>query len=207
MKIIQHRVDGDSKSLSPYAEVDVHINHFGHVVIGHDPDDLINYDEFTYVADVYDKHDKFFVDIKQNLPLKHLKKIVDVFGNKLLGIFDVPWPSAFYAQKDKIAPIYHRVSDYESPFPFGSAFWIDPIGTNFAPFDYDRILINTFIAIAGRSSKFIVACPSLHGYDLKATVSVWEFIRAAQKIGQEIAVEGIVTKFTEEAKEFFKCSR
>ena len=126
MLVIQHRVNSPLSLgtnlyhlKSKFVEVDVHIKYNGEVVVKHSPDDrhseLPIKDYFKAMEYPYlpNHVDKYFVDIKQNMDVYYLKKIVNIFGDKLLGLFDVPFPSSFYANKAGL-PIYRRISEYEA---------------------------------------------------------------------------------------------
>lgn len=184
MLIIQHRANNLTDPVtSDIAEVDIHIDMNGDIVVKHDPSDSgWQLDYFLACT----KHKKFFVDIKQNLSVDYYNKIIEEFGDKLIGLFDVPFPSSFFANKEKL-PIYRRISEYESnDTNFYTRFWIDPL-LSWGPEKYS-ILISRNIMYG----KIIVACPSLHGQSIEVCKKLWRYLE------QRKDIEGIVTKYVDE---------
>ncbi len=198
MLVIQHRSNDISKAcLSEYAEIDVQINHKGKPIVRHNPyGDYVRLDMFINLM----KYDKVFVDIKQNLDVKDLKKIVEECGDKLIGLFDVPFPSVYYASHWRW-PIYHRVSEWESGYPiYGpSKYWLDPL-ENYHVEKYQIL----YDGIQNRSQGFdqiIVACPSLHFEPIDSSIKIWEWMKDKKSI------QGIVTKHVAKCREILDENR
>lgn len=200
MLIIQHRANSLHHAvLSDAAEIDVHLTESDGFIVKHNIDEcgweLSSFLERT-------RYKKFFVDIKQNLEVEHYRRLVKLFGDRLIGLFDVPFPSAYYAEQAGL-PIYHRFSEVESPFGTGFAefrggfrpnkIWFDPLMAQ------DDCQFGMMF-LPPHNVKMIVACPSLHGHPFDSCIKVWNFIRERT---YKLNIEGIVTKHTTEAQEFF----
>jgi len=184
MLIIQHRANNLIDPItSDVAEIDVHIDTCGDIIIKHSVDEPgWDLDEYLLSS----KHKKFFVDIKQNLDVEYYKKIEEEFGDRLIGLFDVPFPSSFYANKERL-PIYRRISEYESnDTNFYTRFWIDPL-LSWGPEKYSTLISRNIMY-----GKIIVACPSLHGQPIEVCKKLWRYLE------QRKDIEGIVTKYVDE---------
>jgi len=186
MKIIQHRVNEDGYWARPrakYAEVDIQIDTNGDVVARHNPEDPWRGWGFQYLP----RWSGFLVDIKQNLSIEHLQRIVECFDNKLIGFIDVPFPSVYFAATRAAMPIYGRYSRYE---PFNALYrrlWLDPIGYPL-PLEYYELMdrVPTWI------EDVIIAAPSLHGESCQEDIAVCRYAKKFKNIS------GIVTKYPEE---------
>ena len=197
MIVIQHRaadVTGFTNK-AEFAEIDVHINSIGDVVIKHDPDDVEwEIDHFFRVS----KHKKFLIDIKQNLHIDYLEKIAEEFEGRSLGFFDVPFPSAFYARQQGFK-IWARLSEFEPINYLFDHFWVDPL----ASWTGGKYL--SLMAKADQNHKMMIASPELHGVERSQMLAVWETIQMVTSGDVEIRGEivGMVTKYPKEAEEFF----
>jgi hypothetical protein len=187
MKIIEHRVNKPIVDIkTPYAEIDIHINKHGDVVVRHEPidEDYYSLDEYLCIS----KHEKFFVDIKQNLDVDYLKKIIEEFGDRLLGLFDLPLPSAYYAAEAGIE-FYGRLSEFEPVSHLTNKYWVDPLRTQYL-LDY----LNLLEDLDGDCCA-IICCPSLHGHNLGFCKPFWHWLKFENKWD---IIEGIVTKYPNE---------
>lgn len=185
MLIIQHRVNElEIPVYSKYGEIDIHLNFYDELHVNHDVQGpgwkLENFFEKT-------EFEKFFVDIKQNLPVEDLQRIVEIFDERLIGIFDVPFPSAYYAMKAG-CPIYFRRSEYEPMHSEFDKYWLDPL-TRWDP--------NIYASLLPHKGEVIIACPSLHGRLTKECREVWNWIRRVD----DSRIKGIVTKHVKECGE------
>ncbi len=182
MKLIAHRIN-DWKPGNIHgaygAEIDVQVCDDGRLRAKHNPSD--NQLPPIPIEEVIDHsgYERFFVDIKQNLDIYYLRKIVYAFGDKLIGLFDVPFPSSFYAYKDNL-PIYSRVSEYELPYKMLGKVWLDPL-ESYNIHKYASLLIRAKYQ-AWDSIKTIVACPSLHGKGLSECVPVWRWASKQKEV-------------------------
>lgn len=196
MKIIQHRVNdilGLNKQTN-YAEVDVWIDGTGKVLCHHEPDEDIK----TYPALLMRKRfEGFFINIKQSLSIPNLSKVMAAFEDKVIGLFDVPWPQALEAHYHG-CPVYFRLSEYEAPPPGAGLIWLDPLMGNSGNNYLDLI---SQVPIDG---KVIIASPELHGRSFEASQNVWRYIKSC--LEKEISIgliEGIVTRYPKQAAEIF----
>ena len=184
MLVIQHRANLPyAKAYTDVAEIDVQIDNRGNVVVGHNPDGVF------FEAEVFLKHSRFkrfFIDIKQNLPVGHLMKIMRTFDNRSIGLFDVPMPSAFFLDRAGVN-FYSRVSDVEPVInSLTNRYWVDPLCVWSAPM-YEAIASQIV-----NKQNAIVACPSLHGQDIEKCKEVWSWLK------EDGRLQGIVTKHPRE---------
>jgi hypothetical protein len=196
MKIFAHRVN-DWKPGNIHgiygAEIDVQFSDTGKIVAKHEP--YGNQVPPIPIENVL-KHsgfDKFFVDIKQNMDTKYLQKIVDLFGDKLHALFDVPYPSMFFCIREQL-PVYGRISEQESAIDGVKGYWLDPLE------DTSLDKYTSLLAQVPHNSKVIVCSPDLH---LEPFHDVWEWLQFRINSG-DTRIEGIVTKQIMNAKHFFK---
>jgi hypothetical protein len=189
MLVIQHRVNVIyTEHSAQYAEVDVQVADDGSLVIKHNPDDYpVSLESYLK----WSKFDGYFVDIKQNMDVKYIKYIAEAFGDKLLGLFDIPMPSVFFTPHLNL-PIYLRVSELE---PYNKNFrhiWLDPL-KSYSPSRYGGLLnlLPHYTDI-----QVIVACPSLHGKTMRECKEVWEYLKKHN-------IQGIVTKHVKECTKIF----
>jgi len=197
MKLIEHRVN-DWKPGNIHgayaAEIDVHVCDDGILRAKHNPSG--NEFEPVTVEDMllHSDYEHFFVDIKQNLDLYYLQKIVDTFGDKLIGIFDVPFPSSYYAYKAGL-PMFSRISEYEMPYKMLGNIWLDPLEAQnvfrYASL-FNKAKYDTWENWA--KTNFIIACPSLHGINVSKCIPVWQWAMKHEQIF------GIVTKCVDECR-------
>lgn len=189
-KIIQHRANSllnlrFQPPVVDYAEIDVHVGIDGKVVVRHDPDDQWGeYNAIEYLRRAPFKG--YLVDIKQNLEVKYLKRIQEVFKDKLLAFIDIPWPSLHFALQDSSLPILGRLSYYEPYNLRYNAFWLDPLRD--CEVDSYVDLLNDI----HYSKKAIVAMPSLYGKGLDEDLEVYKVL------AEKYQVDGVVTKFPKE---------
>jgi len=200
MKIIAHRVNKwKPVNIGVYgAEIDVQISHDGKIRAFHEPNES-RPGELGMIFD-HSGYERFFVDIKQNLDVEWLKKIVKAFGTKLIGLFDVPHPSAYYAHQAKL-PVWDRLSEYESVRGHGGArskkFWLDPL-RSWNPSAYGGLLNQV-----PKDGKVILCSPELHGRRGAMIEDCWGWARdRIQKKGDD-RIFAIVTKTPQAAKDFF----
>lgn len=195
MLVIQHRVNElGAPAFTDVAEIDVHIDKYGRILVKHCPDEegsTLSY----YLSS--SKHKKFFVDIKQNLSVEHYKKIIKAFGDRLFGLFDIPMPAAYFTDREGI-DFYHRLSQFEDASYLsknsGNKYWLDPLGN--WPGECD---LHTYSHLLGNilySDFVVIACPSLHNRGLQACIDVWKLAA-----GNKDKVVGIVTKYPKECRE------
>jgi len=204
MKIIAHRVN-NWKPVNRFgvygAEIDVQVSNDGKIRAFHEPNES-RPGELDMIFD-HSGYDKFFVDIKQNLDVEWLKKIVKVFGNRLLGLFDVPHPSAYYAHEAKL-PIWDRLSEYEAVRGHGGIsskkFWLDPL-RSWSPGAYGGLLNQV-----PKDGQVIICSPELHGRRGDMILDCWEWARNRVQVKGDERIFGIVTKKSQDAKEFFSKS-
>lgn len=194
MIIIEHRRNDIAYGANTtHAEIDVQINHKGEVVVGHDLWGKTLKAEFFLK---YSAHKKFFVDIKQNLPIEKLQLIADVFGDRCIGLFDVPFPSAYFAVKAGLN-VCGRISEFEPINHLFSKFWVDPLASQ------GSVLTDLFCRTQP-NHRLIVASPELHGHGIERAFEAWDAIKLKLEwpnVGGNPV--GLVTKFPREAKEFF----
>jgi len=200
MKIITHRVNGWSSTneFDVYgAEIDVQVCADGRIRAFHEPDEIRPTNLLTIFE--YSKYKRFFVDIKQNLDIRWLKHIVATFGSKLIGLFDVPFPSIYYAHQAGL-PVWDRLSEYEAARGCGGIrsrkFWLDPL-KSWSPGTYGGLLHQT-----SKDSKVMICSPELHGCRKEIVDDCWGWMQRRIDNGDE-RIWGIVTKRPSEAKEFF----
>lgn len=198
MIFIQHRLNSplrigpNVKLPSTFAEVDVHISYKGQVVIKHNPDDRSGeWPVEEYLASMEKKGlTGYLVDIKQNLDVKYLDRIAKAFGSKLIGLFDIPWPSLHDALRKTTLPIYCRVSEYE---PFHTSYpgvWLDPLML-WTPSHY----VSLFRHIEAQGApNIIVAAPSLHGHRKEMDLKVMRRLLDEDSKGNLKLIKGVVTK-------------
>ena len=195
MMIIQHRAnDHKQKQTARFAEVDVWVCDDGRLRLKHDvkgdKDSAPPIDVETFLSNA--TWEKYFVNVKQSLSIEDYYRIADEFDGKLIGLFDIPMPSAYVLSIAASFPIYERVSEYEGGLRTGHA-WIDPLNS---------LSLHSYAMMFGkalemqRGADLILACPSLHGGDLKFCQNVWSWLKFAP--ANPI---GIVTKFPEQAAE------
>ena len=196
MLVIQHRANGLLRHWSNtapavgIAEVDVHIDMYGEILVKHNPNEP-GY-KLSYFLK-YSKHEKFFVDIKQNLPVPLLLKIMRAFDKRSIGLFDVPMPSAYFLAKEGVN-FYSRLSEYERPEGLTNRYWLDPLET------WDFKTYKHLIHSLQDTDRTIIACPSLHGQPLSVCQRLWKWIKVEVQIGGHDRIEGIVTKHVEECE-------
>lgn len=200
MKIIAHRKNDlrQSKLGWDYAEIDVQLSDEGIWVVKHDVDERYPVYLNSFLEAFQNK--KFFVDIKQNISASLFDDLLDIVGKQLLGIFDVPFPSAYYCSSS--ANLYARLSDFEPPNRIFSNYWMDPLAS-FQPDRYAYLL-----GLLEHSNRVIVCSPELHGVkDWTMIKPVWAYLKKASKAAHPEMyggfIEGLVTKHVEEAKDFF----
>ena len=197
MKIFAHR-QNDWKPGNEHgvygAEIDVQVTDRGEIVAKHDP--CFNQVPPVKVSAIVEHagFDKFFVDIKQNLDLDFLEKIMDAFGDKLHGLFDVPMPAAYYAIRENL-PIYQRLSEFEPYLNLVNKFWLDPLMSCTA-WKYQRLLSSV-----PKDGKVIICSPELHGQ--VTIVEVWHWILERLE-DKDTRIEGLVTKAPDRALKFFE---
>lgn len=197
MKIFAHR-QNDWKPGNEHgiygAEIDVYITDRGEIVAKHDP--CFNEVSPVKVSAIVEHagFDKFFVDIKQNLDLDFLEKIMDAFGDKLHGLFDVPMPAAYYAMREDL-PIYQRLSEFEPRLDLGNKYWLDPLMWCTSQ-KYHKLL-----STVPDGGKVIICSPELHGQT--TIVEVWHWIKERLE-DKDSRIEGLVTKAPETALTFFE---
>lgn len=194
MKIIQHRCNLPFLPLKmlgiqpEYVEIDVHIDNRGNVVIKHNPDDdSYPVNGFNSYLGCMQGIKGFLVDIKQNLPVEYLERIVKAFGSRLLGLIDVPWPSVYYARQAGL-DVIGRVSEYEQPNRIFDRFWLDPL-ESWTCDEYMDLLDDIQCDTGGSA---IIAAPSLHGGTEQHDVFLMEKLIEHDDDG---VIEGIVTKY------------
>lgn len=195
MKIIQHRVNGAGglRPRSKWAEIDVHVDHNGNLIAKHDPDDPWP----TYAESYVPSWDGFFVDIKQNLRVEYYNKIAELFGSKLIGLFDVPFPAAYFLAKSKPAyPVYYRYSELEKQQYFATHLWLDPIVSQ--DFYAYANLINDAMSY---TKSIIVAAPSLHGGSLNDDKNIYWLLKNMGRQNNGLPIDGLVTKYAKELSE------
>jgi len=191
VKVIQHRYNDPLKPLhSKYVEIDVHVAENSTLIVKHDPDDNVRY-RASYMAKL-EGIEGFFVDIKQSLDIQNLKRIADNFGDKLIGLFDVPFPSAYFARKAGI-PVYGRISEFEPIERLFDRFWIDPLTS----WNYKRYV--DLLKTTDQNHKVIIAAPSLHGHGPEIDIKV--ALALMNVLGRFGQVEGIVTKYPQAVEE------
>lgn len=200
MKIFAHR-QNDWKPGNEHgvygAEIDVQITDRGEVVAKHDP--CFNLVPPVKVSAIVEHagFDKFFVDIKQNLDVDFLEKIMDAFGDKLHGLFDVPMPAAYYAIREDF-PVYQRLSEFEPYLNLVNKFWLDPL-TSCTAWKYQRLLSSV-----PKDGKVIICSPDLHGQKYSSQlIEIWNWIKDRLEDKDE-RIEGLVTKTPDRALKFFK---
>jgi hypothetical protein len=197
MKIFAHR-QNDWKPGNEHgvygAEIDVQVSDRGEIVAKHDP--CFNPVPPVKVSYIVENagFGKFFVDIKQNLDLDFLEKIVDAFGDKLHGLFDVPMPAAYYALRANL-PIYQRLSEFEPRLDLGNKYWLDPL-MSCTSWKYQRLL-----STVPDGGKVIICSPELHGQTTIVEVWNWLLERLEDK---DARIEGLVTKAPDRALKFFE---
>lgn len=194
MLILAHRVNdfipGNTTSADG-AEIDVQVCDDGVIRAKHDP--CWNQVPPLRVSTIIEKsgYNKFFVDVKQSLKPVFIKLIADQFGDKLLGLFDIPMPSVYFTPSLRL-PIYIRVSELE---PYNRNFnkvWLDPLKSH-SPSRYGGLLT---LLPSHSQVDVIVACPSLHGKSLRECKQVWSYLKNKN-------IQGIVTKHVEVCREIF----
>ena len=203
IKVIQHRVnDYLIPRLSDFAELDIHIDSDGEVVIKHDPDERL---AVRVPAILSMGFDKLLIDIKQNLSPRFIRKIVDVVGfDNILGFIDVPWPSASFFLNGVKPNLYWRLSRYERPPEDASKIYIDPITEKCETRDYKRLIIDFsyYNRRNGGEATYIIAAPDLHGKDLNSTLQVVRDLHEDFANTYMIkSLEGIITKYPTEVQE------
>lgn len=206
MLIIEHRQnEPNKKPHTPYAEIDVQINNYGHVVVQHDPDECflgetsaVDGMQYCHLEDYLEQsgHEKFFVDIKQNLKTHYIRQIADILGDRCLGFFDVPFPSMYFVMNDG-HKVYKRLSEYEYYDERFSQYWVDPLRSQ------DSWRLISIIGALPKDSKAIIASPELHGHDWKFTKGVWETLKKTEAFSDIGQIEGIVTKYSKSAERYF----
>jgi hypothetical protein len=193
MIIIQHRANYLRDAHCEAAEIDVQIDRWGEVVVGHD---LWSGPFKANFFLKHTEHQKFLIDIKQNLPIEKLQLIADTFGTRSMGLFDVPFPSAYFAIKEGLN-VWGRLSEFEPVNHLFSKFWVDPLASQ------GEILSDLFCRTQ-LNHKLIIASPELHGHSLEFAIETWDAIKLKlQWPGAGGKPVGLVTKFPKEAQEFF----
>jgi len=192
MKVIEHRVNLPKQAtITPYAEIDIHVGEHGRLVVKHDLEGK-GWDIGRYIHE--SSHEKFFVDIKQNLDVVHYQMIINQFGERLLGIFDVPFPSAYFASQAGIE-FYGRLSEFElAPMRLVNKYWVDPLS------EWDDKMYRRLTYSVGYGAEVILACPSLHEKGIADCDEVWKWMRDTH---MKDRIEGIVTKHPKEFMEVF----
>jgi len=197
MKIFAHRVNDwkpGNYTGAHGAEIDVQFLNDGRIVAKHDPYHGLPPGNIANILE-YSGYDKFFVDIKQQLEVKHLEKIAYIFGDKLHGIFDVPFPLQYYASRTNL-PIYQRLSEWEPASNLTGRYWLDPLMAC-SSWKYQKLL-----STVKKGEKVMLCSPELHGQSCNI-VDVWMWVEERLKDGDE-RIEGIVTKLPDRALEIFK---
>lgn len=198
MMILQHRANNLAKPVKTnYAEIDVQIDATNQIVVSHEL--WTEGAQVDYFLD-NSRYEKFLINIKQNLDVKDLRRIVNKFYKRSLGLFDVPFPSAYYAVKAGLK-VWGRLSEYEKLNRLFSRFWVDPLVAQ-TP---DHFL--TLIAQADPNHELIIASPDLHGASFDNVLSVWEALKCERNndIVVRRKIVGLVTRYAEVAKGFFRC--
>jgi len=191
MKVIEHRINLPStEPITPYAEIDVQLGERGLFLVRHDITDSGPY-LFQYLRE--SKHESFLVNVKQSLSITHLSRLIEEMGDRLIGLFDVPWPLMYYASNSNY-PVYCRISQYEPPNWLTCKYWLDPLGFE-EPGTYN--VLYEVIRETQAYNEIMVCCPSLHHYELDKCKEVWEWMKDKEQI------QGIVTKYAEECREYF----
>ena len=196
MKIFSHRQNNwkPRNELGLYgAEVDIQVCDDGQLRTKHEPAFDINNIELSIILE-YSGYEHFFVDIKQNLDVKWLKLIHKTLGDKLFGLFDIPFPSAYFAAKENM-PIYARLSEFEPTSYLFDKYWVDPLDSQ------TKHIHSTLITSTEAHHNLIIACPSLHGHTLAECLIVWDILINLQNHQYKRwgNIDGIVTKFPQEA--------
>ena len=190
MLVIEHRANFLSyPKKSNLGEIDVHLLEDGVFGVKHDIDghgwELESFLERS-------NREKFFVDIKQNLPTDVYERLIKIMGDKLIGLFDVPMPAAYFLAK-KGVKFYERLSELENPTNLTDRFWLDPLANQVVP-HFERLLWETTA-----NQKFIYASPELHGHSFLEASNAWGALKAFVSTENRYAkLEGIVTKYPEE---------
>lgn len=202
MLVIQHRANELSTSLeSNITEIDVHLSDQWGWTVKHD----IRSQgwRLDYFLDKSESN-KFFVDIKQNLSINHYVELVKLFGDRLVGLFDLPMPSAYFATSSKLfnLPIYLRVSEFEFPNKLSNKYWIDPLCSQSA---VRHSMIFNKIRDMHENPRVIFACPSLHGKELPQCKSVWNWIKNMSSLDKRF-VQGVVTKHVAKCQEIINAT-
>jgi len=194
MLIIQHRANSLSDSVtSNCAEIDIHLDVYGDLGVKHDVCEsgwiLQSFLERT-------GYKNFFVDIKQNLSTKDYLRVIEIFGDRLIGLFDVPMPAAYFLSRDNI-PFYARLSEFELPDTLSTRYWLDPLTK------WDGTIHNALLTMLAPRNRVVVACPSLHGQSVEKCENVWSLFSLWDKTEGAPIIEGIVTKHVLRCQEFF----
>lgn len=191
MFLVEHRVNFPLKIIkSDYAELDVQIDQYDQLVVRHDPDgDGILLDWYLEKS----AHKKFFVDIKQNMSTRYYERMVAAFGDRLLGLFDVPYPALHYITKAGL-PVYHRLSEAEVANE-SAYYWLDPLVSQELP-TFKSLLKST-----PSYAQIILCCPSLHGANWREVENFLSWVKLEMLLGQGQKIQGIVTKEIERARQ------
>jgi len=190
MLVIEHRANFLTEpEKSTLGEIDVHILENGKFAVKHD------IYEGGWILEHFLKHsmhDRFFVDIKQNLKVGVYERLIETMGDRLIGLFDVPMPAAYFLAK-KGVKFYERLSEFENPTALTDRFWLDPLANQVVP-HFERLLWETTA-----NQKFIYASPELHGCSMLEAANAWGSLKAFVSGKNRFAkLEGIVTKYPEE---------
>lgn len=184
IKIFQHRVnDIRTIPVSDYAEIDVQIDSHGRALAFHDPDEFFP----TRIEAILPKYKSFIVDIKQNMAMRYFDQIAEIFGSKLEGFIDVPFPCAIEVRRKY--KVWERNSEYERPEWGEFDNYLDPL-MRWDIYSYNEIMLE----IQGRGSPYyrqrvIVAAPDLHGADASNSLQV-----ISDLIKEYPQIYGIITK-------------
>ena len=195
MLVIQHRANfPPTNAKTAVAEIDVQIDNQGRVVVGHNPDGIFHTAEFFLK---HTKFKKFFIDIKQNLPVEYLHKIMATFRGKSIGLFDVPMPSAYFLTRSGAA-FYQRLSEFEPVQYLSNKFWLDPLSYQ-DPEAFLNVLRRT-----QQNQEVVFASPELHNNSFEEAKRVWLALRIYNYHNRNNAkIAGVVTKYPEEFTEFW----
>lgn len=191
MIVVQHRVNNPlDKLYTDFAEIDVYVD-------GNTPIVCHNLGDYKcYLEDYVEtsKASKFFVDIKQNLSVEQFKRIDELAGHRVLGYFDVPYPSVYYLRE---YPIWYRFSEFEPQMDNSNSLWVDPLVSQ----TKNKML--SMLAMAHPDSRLMIASPELHGNSKKEVLDTWDGIKFFKQRNKGAGIFGLVTKFPLEAKEYF----
>ncbi len=182
IKIFQHRVnDIRTIPVSDYAEIDVQIDSHGRALAFHDPDEAYP----VVIPSILHKWKGFIVDIKQNMPLRYFDQIAEIFGDKLEGFIDVPYPCLHEVRRKY--KVFERYSEHE--ILVGDLQYIDPL-ESWSVDTYKEMLEEvSYFGSPMYSTETILAAPDLHG------VAVLDSLQVIGALVKEYPqIYGVITK-------------